>query len=83
LIRRRLFAVSPDPNEPPPDQAGWPEAVVTDQSPEAGAEVPIGTTIKLWVDRGGGSGVREPRLPKPDPKTQRKMWDEVTDEAVG
>jgi hypothetical protein len=42
-----------------------------------------GSSVRLWIDRQGGSGVREPRRPKPDPKTGRKMLDEVTDEAVG
>jgi hypothetical protein len=78
-----LLATGPDPDDLPLTAMGWPDGVVTDQSPESGATVPPGSAITLWVDRGGGSGVREPRRPKPDPKTGRKMWDEVTDEAVG
>jgi hypothetical protein len=83
LLRKGLVAIGPDPDGPPLAASGWPDGVVTDQSPESGAMVPPGASITLWVDRGGGSGVREPRRPKPDPKTGRKMRDEVTDEAVG
>lgn len=68
---------------PPPPALGRSDGVVVDQSPEAGATVPRGSTVTLWVQRGGGSGVREPRRPKPDPKTGRKMWDAIADEAVG
>jgi hypothetical protein len=83
LSKNGLVAVGSDPANQPPVGSGWPDAVVTDQSPESGATVPPGSSVTLWVDRGGGSGVREPRRPKPDPKAGRKMWDEVTDEAVG
>jgi hypothetical protein len=63
----------------------WSNGVVTDQSPESGAKVPAGSSVTLWVQRGGGSaGVREPRRPKPDPKTAREMRSqEESDEAVG
>jgi len=58
-------------------------SIVADQSPEAGASVPPGSPITLWVSRGGGgSGVREPRRPMPDPLTGNKMRDEITDQAV-
>jgi len=83
LLRNRLVAIGPDPDGVPLTAIGWPDGVVADQSPESGAMVPPGSTITLWMDRNGGAGVREPRRPKPDPKTGRKMWDEVTDEAVG
>jgi PASTA domain len=83
LLRNRLVAIGPDPDDLPLTATGWPAGVVADQSPESGAVVPPGSTITLWMDRNGGAGVREPRRPKPDPKTGRKMWDEVTDEAVG
>jgi hypothetical protein len=72
-----------------PDQDGLAEptwvrmdSVVLDQSPESGAKVPPGSVVRLWVDRDYGSGVREPRRPRPDPKAGRKMLDEVTDEAI-
>jgi PASTA domain len=79
-----LVAVGPDPDGPPLAALGWPDGVVTDQSPESGARVPVGTPVTLWLERGGGSaGVREPRRPKPDPKSGRAMRYETTDEAVG
>ena len=83
LHHNGLVAVGPDPDGLPLAASGWPDGVVTDQSPESGAKVPPGAPVTLWVDRGGGSGVREPRRPMPDPKTTLKMWDEMTDEAVG
>jgi hypothetical protein len=83
LLEIGLVATGSDPDALPLPVADWSSSVVTDQSPESGATVPPGSPVTLWVDRGGGSGVREPRRPKPDPKTGRKMWDEVTDEAVG
>lgn len=82
LQTAELVGVGPDPDGPPLAAVGWPDGVVTDQSPESGAKVPPGSPVTLWVERGGGSGVREPRRPKPDPKTGRKMRDEITDEAV-
>ncbi|MTD55789.1 PASTA domain-containing protein [Amycolatopsis pithecellobii] len=70
------------PNQPAYSEGG-PERVIVDQSPEAGAKVPAGTPVTVWLSNGGGgSGVREPRRPKPDPKTGRKMRDELTDETV-
>ena len=78
LQDKRLVGVGPDGQS----LAGA-GGVVTDQSPESGARVPAGSRVTLWTERGGGSGVREPRRPKPDPKTGRKMHDEVTGETVG
>lgn len=78
-----LVAVGADGSDPRLTAADW-SGVVTDQSPEAGARVSApGTPVRLWLERGGGSGVREPRRPGPDPKTGRKLRDEVTGEAVG
>ncbi|TNC24192.1 PASTA domain-containing protein [Amycolatopsis alkalitolerans] len=83
LAKNDLMAASPDPDEPALPESDWHEAVVVDQSPESGAKVPPGSAVTLWLRRGGGgSGVREPRRPKPDPKTGRKMRDEVTGETV-
>jgi hypothetical protein len=48
--------------------------------------VPAGSQVTLWVERGGGSGVREPRRPKPTPRVGREMRDDLdehSDEAVG
>jgi hypothetical protein len=78
-----LVGVGPDPDGPPLATLGWPDGVVTDQSPEAGAKIPPGSPVTVWLERGGGSGVREPRRPKPDPRTGYERRDEPSDEAVG
>jgi hypothetical protein len=56
--------------------------VVTDQTPEAGARVPSGSMVRLWIERDGGSGVREPRRPRPDPRSGRALPPELSDDAV-
>lgn len=76
-----LVGVGPDPDGPPLAELA-PDAVVTDQSPESGVRIPSGSAVTLWVERGGGSGVREPRHPTPTPRTGRAMKDEPTNEAV-
>ncbi|KAA9157449.1 PASTA domain-containing protein [Amycolatopsis acidicola] len=81
LEKEDLHAVSPDPGDVPLDVLDRPGGVVTDQSPESGARVPPGSLVRLWVDRGEG-GVREPRRPEPEPRTGRKMKDEITDQTV-
>ena len=79
LRRKDLFGVSPDD-----DPMQWSHAIVTDQSPEAGAKVPVGSRVLLWVERGdGGAGVREPRRPKPTPGHGRAWQPEPSEEAVG
>ena len=85
LLDRRLVAVGSEPDGPPMMAAGWPGGTVTDQSPEAGARVPAGAPVRLWLERGGGgsAGVREPRRPKPEPRAAREMRDEPSDRAVG
>ena len=85
LRDKGLLAASPDPDGPPLGALGWPDGVVTDQSPESGAKVPAGSSVRLWIGRGhgGGAGVREPRRPLPGPISAREMRYEPTDEAVG
>ena len=79
LRRKDLFGVSADDDALP-----WSSAVVTDQSPESGAKVDVGSRVLLWVARGeGGAGVREPRRPKPTPGHGREWQPEPADEAVG
>ena len=79
LRRKDLFGVSSDDEALP-----WSTAVVTDQSPESGAKVPVGSRVLLWVRRGdGGAGVREPRRPGPKPGHGREWLAEPADEAVG
>lgn len=58
-----------------------PEAAVTGQIPDPGARVPRGTPVRLWIDRDGDAGVREPRRPPPATLTGRKAVDDV-EEAV-
>jgi hypothetical protein len=67
-----LLAVGWDTDGLPLDDAA-PSGVVTDQSPESGAKVPRGSSVRLWLyyGDGGSAGVREPRRPKPDPKVGR------------
>jgi transposase-like protein len=79
LRRKDLFGVNADEDPVP-----WSTAVVTDQSPESGAKVAVGSRVLLWVERGdGGAGVREPRRPKPTPGHGREWRPEPSDEAVG
>ena len=84
LLRHGLVAASPDPDGPSLAAEGWPQDVVTDQSPESGAKIPRESSVRLWLDRGGGgSGVREPRRPKPDPRSGRAMNYDISDAATG
>jgi hypothetical protein len=78
LLQARLIGIGAEPDGIPTQ----PEGVVTDQSPESGAKVPAGTQVRLWLGR-GGSGVREPRRPRPTPRAGREMRTEPSDEAVG
>jgi hypothetical protein len=82
LNEKGLVAINAEPGAalPLPTQAGW---VVTDQSPESGARVMPGAAVRLWLDRNGGAGVREPRRPRPTPRSARQMRPEPIDEAVG
>lgn len=65
-----LVVTGSDPDESPTLRE---RGVVTDQTPEAGARVPAGSVVRLWLDRGGGSGVREPRRPRPQPRSGRAI----------
>jgi transcriptional regulator with XRE-family HTH domain len=61
------------------ERVGW----VVDQTPEAGARVPAGSPVRLWVGSGGGgSGVREPRRPKPRPRSGRELPPEHREETT-
>jgi hypothetical protein len=85
LRGKELVGVAPDPEDSPLSAWAGTDGVVSDQSPEAGARVPQGSAVTLWLGGGrggGGSGVREPRRPTPDPKAVRALRDEVTDETV-
>ena len=78
-----LIGVGPDPDGPALSTLVWPDGVVTDQSPESGAKVPPGSSVRLWIERGGGSGVREPRRPLPRRGSGFAMRDQPSDEAIG
>ena len=84
LLEKGLVAVG-DPDALPLEVSAWHDSVVTDQSPESGARVPAGSTVRLWIGRSGGgsAGVREPRRPSPSPLSARELRPEPSDEAVG
>lgn len=82
LAERALVGVSADPDGPPLTELLVQGAVVSDQSPEAGARVQPGSPVRLWTSRGGGAGVREPLRPRPDRRIGLKMQD-VPHEEVG
>jgi hypothetical protein len=82
LADRKLVAVGSDPDGLPLAAIASSGSVVSDQSPESGAKVPPGSSVRLWLDRGEG-GVREPRRPAPAPLAGRQMQPEPADEAVG
>ncbi|MEW1813082.1 PASTA domain-containing protein [Pseudarthrobacter phenanthrenivorans] len=81
LVDSKLVAIGPDPDGLPEDASGWPSGVVTDQSPESGASVPIGSPVTLWLGRGGTAGDREPRRPSPGPRSLRAMREEPASDA--
>jgi hypothetical protein len=70
-----LSSVGADPDAAPLSTLAQDGLVVTDQSPEAGAKVPAGSAVRLWLGRdgGGSAGVREPRRPKPSPLAAREL----------
>ena len=81
LQNRGLVGISADDGDVPIAQLVLGGAVVTDQSPESGARISLGSPVKLWTrSGGGGAGVREPRRPKPTPQVGRKVQDTPHDE---
>lgn len=79
-----LEAMSPDPDGPPLAALGWPDGAVVDQDPDPGTFLPAGSWVTLWVERGPGSaGMREPRRPRPEPRSASGMLDEESGEAIG
>jgi len=74
LTGEGLVAITAQPDTPPdPGSRGW---VVTDQSPESGAMVRVGSVVRLWLRGDGDAGVREPRRPIPTPRSAREMLPE-------
>jgi hypothetical protein len=45
--------------------------------------LPPGSTVTVWVERGGGAGDREPRRPKPKPRVARDVPDDLPDQLSG
>jgi hypothetical protein len=81
LTGKGLVAINANPDTPAvPGSQGW---IVSDQSPESGARVKVGSLIRLWLNGDGGAGVREPRRPQPTPISAREMRPDPRDQAVG
>ena len=80
-----LDAVSATPEIDLLDRPDGPRpAVVIRQYPDPGTRIHAASTVRLWLERGGGeAGVREPRRPAPPPPAARAERDELTGEAVG
>jgi beta-lactam-binding protein with PASTA domain len=81
LAAEGLTAINAQPDTPAePGSRGW---IITDQSPESGARVPAGSVVRLWLRGDGDAGVREPRRPRPTPRSAREMLPEPHDQAIG
>jgi transposase-like protein len=81
LAAEGLTAINAQPDTPTePGSRGW---IITDQSPESGARVPAGSVVRLWLRGDGDAGVREPRRPRPTPRSARGMLPEPHDQAIG
>jgi transposase-like protein len=81
LAGKGLVAINAQPDNPSdPASRGW---VVTDQSPESGARVSAGSVVRLWLRGDGDAGVREPRRPRPTPRSARETLPEPHDQAIG
>lgn len=83
LLGARLVMANPDPDGPPLDLLGLTGAVVFDQEPKGGTRAAAGSPVRIWLDRGGGAGDREPLRPKPGPRAGRALPGEFADEAAG
>ena len=80
LAAEGLVAINAEPDSPTePGSRGW---IVTDQSPESGARGAAGSVVRLWIRGDGDAGVREPRRPRPTPRSARQMLPEPHDEAT-
>lgn len=65
-----VVVTSHDLDGPPLGTLAWPEVwFVAGQDPEPGDVVARGSVVRITFRKGGGdeAGVREPRLPSPDP----------------
>jgi hypothetical protein len=76
-----LVAINAQPDAPPdPGSRGW---IITDQSPESGARVLARSVVRLWLRGDGDAGVREPRRPRPTPRSARETLPGPRDQAIG
>jgi hypothetical protein len=81
LAGSELVAINAQPDAATdPGSRGW---VITDQSPESGARVPAGSIVRLWLRGDGDAGVREPRRPRPTPRSSGATLPEPRDQAIG
>ena len=81
LAGSELVAINAQPDAATdPASRGW---VITDQSPESGARVPAGSIVRLWLRGDGDAGVREPRRPRPTPRSSGATLPEPRDQAIG
>jgi hypothetical protein len=81
LAGSELVAINAQPDAATgPASRGW---VITDQSPESGARVPSGSIVRLWLRGDGDAGVREPRRPRPTPRSSGATLSEPRDQAIG
>jgi len=81
LTGKGLVAMNAHPDAPTDVRStGW---IVTDQSPESGAQVPAGSMVQLWLRGDGDAGVREPRRSRPTLRSAREVLPETRDQAVG
>jgi transposase-like protein len=81
LADSELVAINAQPDAPTaPESRGW---LVTDQSPESGSRVPAGAVVRLWLRGDGDAGVREPRRPRPTPRSSGATLPEPRDQAIG
>lgn len=81
LVGSELVAINAQPDAA--TDRGW---VTTDQSPESGARVPAGSVVRLWLRRlrgDGDAGVREPRRPRPTPRSSGATLPQPRDQAIG
>jgi hypothetical protein len=83
LAKAWLVPVAPAVGGLPLPEPGEPGAVVVDQTPKAGARRAAGSAVTVWIEHGGGAGVREPRVPKPTMRSARGERDEESQEAIG
>jgi hypothetical protein len=60
-----LVPLQADPDLATPPAADWGFYRVVRQYPDSGTRLRVNSQVRLWIERGGESGVREPRRPGP------------------